>query len=665
MKSVYRCVCLSALLLSALPALASDNWTTPTPEELKMTSIPEVPGASAVYLNLTQTADDHLHMFSNYVRLKVLTEGGKEYANVDLPYFASYDGASVDDIAGRTIAPDGTVTMFTGKPYDKLIAKAGNVKYKSKVFTLPDVQVGSILEYRFKIHYGDGYFINPNWYIQSNLFLKSAHYQWIPTTHEVISEMDGGDISNAIAWTPLLPPGAAVKDAVIGGVDTISLDIANVPPVAHEEMMPPMDSISYRVLFYYTGYHSSGEYWKKTGERWSDRTNRFIGPGGKLKSAVEASHVAGETQDKTLRRLYAQVMTFENTDFTHQQTQKEEKAHGLKDATTSWDIYERKRGSGDQLTELFVAMARASGMKAYVMQVADRSKRLFMPNYLSLSQLDDAIAIVNVDGKDVYLDPGQRYCQYGHTAWEHQFVDGLRQQDKGAALAQTPGEVSSNNHSTRMADLKLDERGVASGTVILSYEGNEALSWRQRGVRGDEASVKQDLRSSLEHMLPGGVDVEVSEVKNLDNPEQPLKVTYTVHGAVGTPVGKRLLVPADVFESSKKAVFTQPKREVAIDLHYASYVQDAVRYTLPPSFAIESVPNADKEFYLQEAGFTTSSKRAGNSVTFFRNVSMAKVLVIPAEYPEFRTFYNKLESRGQDAMVLTHAAPGAVAGGTR
>lgn len=52
-------------------------------------------------------------------------------------------------------------------------------------------------------------------------------------------------------------------------------------------------------------------------------------------------------------------------------------------------------------------------------------------------------------------------------------------------------------------------------------------------------------------------------------------------------------------------------------------------------------------------------------MTFFRNVSMAKVLVIPAEYPEFRTFYNKLESRGQDAMVLTHAAPGAVAGGTR
>lgn len=419
------------------------------------------------------------------------------------------------------------------------------------------------------------------------------------------------------------------------------------------------------MLFYYTGYGSSQEYWKKTGARWSDRTNHFIGPNGKLKSAVEASKVAGETQDQAVRRMYAQVMTMENTDFTHEQTHKEEKAHGLKDATTSWDIYDRKRGTGDQLTELFVAMARASGMKAYVMQVADRKKRLFLPSYLSMDQLDDAIAIVNVDGKDVYLDPGQRYCQYGHMAWQHEYVGGVRQEEKGSALGQTPGEPLTNNHATRVAELNLDERGVATGTVILSYQGNEALSWRQAGLRGDEASVKQDLRTSMEHMLPGGVDVQVKELKNLDNPEQPLLVTYEVHGAIGTPVGKRLLVPADVFESSSKAVFTQPKREVAIDLHFASFVQDAVRYTVPASFAIESVPDADKQLYLNEAGYSTSNKRAGNSVTFFRNVSIATVLVTPKDYPDFRTFYNKLDSKGQEAMVLTRAAAGAAAGGTR
>ena len=40
---------------------------------------------------------------------------------------------------------------FTGKPYEKLLAKTATFKYRAKVFSLPDVEVGSILEYRYKL----------------------------------------------------------------------------------------------------------------------------------------------------------------------------------------------------------------------------------------------------------------------------------------------------------------------------------------------------------------------------------------------------------------------------------------------------------------------------------------------------------------------------------
>ena len=90
-----------------------------------MTSIPEVPGAAAVYLNREETTEDKLHAWSVYVRLKVLTEKGKDYANVELNYAHGREGAgyTVGDIAGRTIHPDGTVIPFIGKPYEKLIEK--------------------------------------------------------------------------------------------------------------------------------------------------------------------------------------------------------------------------------------------------------------------------------------------------------------------------------------------------------------------------------------------------------------------------------------------------------------------------------------------------------------------------------------------------------------
>ncbi len=137
---------LSALPLAALalaPALNA-QWTAPTPEELSMTSIPEVPGAPAVYLWKEELADDGLHMQSFYVRLKVLTEGGKEYANVELPYLSGDAGRSIDTIAGRTIHSDGTIIPFTGKPYEKVVEKMQGYKVKVKIFTLPSVEVGSI-----------------------------------------------------------------------------------------------------------------------------------------------------------------------------------------------------------------------------------------------------------------------------------------------------------------------------------------------------------------------------------------------------------------------------------------------------------------------------------------------------------------------------------------
>ena len=91
-----------------------------------------------------------------YERIKVLNEEGKQYANVVLAYQtpslfsggSSFD-STIKEITGRTIHADGTIVSFTGKPFERTAEKVKGEKRQEKVFTLPDVQVGSILEYRF------------------------------------------------------------------------------------------------------------------------------------------------------------------------------------------------------------------------------------------------------------------------------------------------------------------------------------------------------------------------------------------------------------------------------------------------------------------------------------------------------------------------------------
>jgi hypothetical protein len=427
------------LPMSSAVALGQ-QWIAPTPEELSMTSIKEVPGAAAVYLNKDETTEDALHMHSFYVRLKVLTEKGKDYANVELPFYTGEGGTTVDEIEGRTIHPDGTIIPFSGKPYEKLIVKSGDVKVKAKVFTLPSVDVGSIIEYRYKIRLDDNYFQEPRWMIQSDLYTRKAHYMWRPTGHDLVN--DKGDlVSGRIAWSPILPPGAQIKQSdVMTGGKQWELDIQDVPPLPHEDYMPPLDSVSYRVLFYYTPYHSIQEFWTSTGKEWSKNVDRFVGPSGKVADYAKSLVSATDTEDQKARKLYAAVMAMENTDYTRERTTREEKAAGFRDLKNTEDVMKRERGNSDQLTQLFVALARGVGLKAYVMGVADRDERLWIPMYMSLNQVDAYIAIVVIDGKDVYFDPGERYCEPEHLSWRHASTGGIRQTAGGTDIAATPGE---------------------------------------------------------------------------------------------------------------------------------------------------------------------------------------------------------------------------------
>ena len=133
-------------LFTASPALLLAQFQEPTKDELQMTVDPKAPGADAVYFYREEITDDAMHFVSYYERVKVLTEKGKELATVKVSYLHGID--TVTDIQGRTIHPDGTVIPLAAKPADLMDFKAKDFQRNSVVFTLPNVEVGSILDYR-------------------------------------------------------------------------------------------------------------------------------------------------------------------------------------------------------------------------------------------------------------------------------------------------------------------------------------------------------------------------------------------------------------------------------------------------------------------------------------------------------------------------------------
>jgi hypothetical protein len=65
--------------------------------------------------------DDEKRLETKWIRIKVFTERGKDYADIRIPYIAH--SASIEGIQGRTVRADGTVIPLNGTVFDTVLVK--------------------------------------------------------------------------------------------------------------------------------------------------------------------------------------------------------------------------------------------------------------------------------------------------------------------------------------------------------------------------------------------------------------------------------------------------------------------------------------------------------------------------------------------------------------
>jgi transglutaminase-like putative cysteine protease len=648
-KAVVRRAILILFFFLPSPFLALAQWQQPTPEELKMTSVPAAPDADAVYLSVDEATDDNMHTKTVYVRLKILTDQGKKYADVEVPYEGR--NYSVDGVEGRTIHSDGTVQPFTGKPFDRLAEKTSEYKYVTKVFSMPDVQPGSIIEYRYSLHYHDSFVIGGVWYVQRDLYVAKAHFSFAP--FKDIERVDTKGGFAGIQYVHVLPSGLDVKKDVTG---RFSLDATDIPAAPAEEYLPPIRSLTYRVLFYYTGYNSADDFWKGRGHDWSKDMDKFASPSGRLADAARELVSGANTPDEKLGKLYDAVMKMENTNFTRERSAEENNAQGVKHIESAQDVFDLKRGDSDQLALLFIALARAAGFKAYAMQVTNRDENLFQQYYLTLRQLDDVIAIVEVNGKDVYFDPGQRYCKYGSLHWKHTMSTGLRQTDHGAVIATTPNGNYKDTQIQRSAYLTIDASGKVTGLVRILMSGTTALRWRQRALETDEIEASREFENDLQRSVPDGVVVKARKMSGLDDYQHLLMVTLDVSGSMGTATPKRVFLPCFFFEAGEKPLFPHAKRVNPVDLHYPYVSQDDVTIILPPGEKLEQAPQNSSIPLQQFALYSTAVTTDGSKLSLNRTLVMANTIYYKDEYPALKGFLDKVNSDDQERAIVERSS---------
>jgi len=644
-------VAAALLFRPLLPTTLGDDWLPIDPADLKMTSEPKAPGAPAIYLyrqvdrkDATRAATEY-----NYVRIKILTEEGRQFANIEIPYYRQDASVNISNIRARTIRPDGTVVNFDGKVYDKTIEKTKGTKIRAKTFNIPDVQVGSIVEYHFNYDFEDHYIFDSHWVVSDQLFTRSAKFSLKPFPEWAVRW----------SWPAGLPLGTVPPKQEPDNV--VRMTAHDIPAFEIEDYMPPENELKFRVLFIYSqeGFEQDpAKFWRKYGKKRYDALESFLSKRKELESFVSSVVSPNDSQDVKLRKIYARVQQFRNLSYEPRKSAEEEKRDKQKKIENAADVLKYGYGSGSDLTWLFVGLARAAGFEASGGFVATRNDYFFQQNRMNSDELNSNVAIVKVDGKDLFFDPGSAFIPYGLLPWMETGVNGLKLNKDGGVWVDTPLPLSVDSQIVRKADFKISDDGSLEGKVAVTYTGLEAATRRQSWRNQDAEARKKYLEDVLKDYVPASIDVELKNQPDWESSEKPLVAEYEVKipGWVSS-AGRRALMPAGIFCSTEKRMFEHANRVNAIYFQYPHRKTDDVTVELPAGLKIGSLPKpADQDAKAAEYILTVEEKSGAIHVT--RVLRNDLVLLQKELYPTLRNFFLVVKSSDEKQIVLE---PGAAA----
>lgn len=628
----------------ALPA-GADDWLPVTPEEISMTAEPLAPRAPAVYLYRQVDRDDGAPYEIDYYRIKILTEEGRKYANVEIPYFSATQ--RINSIEARTIRPDGSIFEFDGTIYDKTIVKARGVRWSAKTFTLPDVPVGSIVEYRYRRSMTYGFVFDSQWILTADLFTKRAKFSLAPNRN----------LSMRYSWPQGLPPGTDAPKEVKG---RIQLEAHDVPALVTEEYMPPEDELKYRVDFIYLQEGSPEKdptaFWKRYANERYRVVNRFVDRQRALEKVLPLIVAQDDTPEVKLSKIYARVQQVRNLSYEREKSEQETNRERLKSNSDVVDVLEHGYGYGEEITWLFLALARAAGLQAEPVEVATRNDHFFSRNVMNPADLNTNVVKVRVGTNDLYFDPGTVFTPMGFLPWVESGVTGLRLDRNGGQWVTTPVPAASDSRVERKATLRLTDAGTLEGRLTVTYTGFEAQVRRLEEREEDATGRKHYLEQQVQDDIPVGADVDLINSPDWSSSAPTLVAEFDLKiPGWAIAAGSRALLPVAPFSGGEKHTFEHVVRVHPLYFPFLAEQSDDITVSLPPDLQVASLPQP-RSIDGNIIRYGLAAETANGVLHLKRRLGVYTLLLDAKYYPAIRETFQKLRAADAGEVILTSAA---------
>jgi len=575
-------------------------------------------------------------VFEQHRIVKIFDSRGERFANVVIPYGGRSEVVAIE---ARTISPDGRIVVLDGSDIFDVSLYPNFVFFsdqRAKLFTLPAVEEGAVLEYRYRVSVHDRTFWH-SWGFQHDAPTLISRFTLIkPAEWNVNYRTYGTEVDPDVTEMPE------------GFKSTMRWEVRDMPALRSEVGMPPSRERVARLALAPLGFNT-----------WSDVASWYYGlswprtaAGSETERLVEELTAGAATDEEKAERIYTWVRD-------RVRYLAVEIGIGGYRPHAAEEVCTNMYGDCKDMATLVCSMAREAGLNVHQVLVSTWYNGIPDTTLPSPLHFNHAIAYapdLGVDG--IWMDPTEKGCPFGDLPWYDQGTPVLVVGEDGAGeIVTTPRSRPEENTEQTVWRVRLKEDGSATVVGRTVMRGAPAVE-----TRGQLLYTSQEMRRQwLETLLAkecSGARVDSFIIEGLKPVGDSLATLYGFHTPFFVTVRGSDMVfrPGMITASELPDYFRSPERTHPVRLRFGVERELSLTIALPTGWSMQPATRADS--LISRFGSSRFRWRVKESeLAVWNHYTLAAVDVRPAEYQEFREFLDSMRKQNLGDLILTTPHP--------
>lgn len=602
------------------------------------------------------------YTYTKRTRIKILNLSKLDEANQEFYLFVGEDDEeTVGKIKGTTYNFENGKIIETDLTKEAVFKDKYDAKHKVVKFTMPNVQVGSVIEFEYSISSIFNYTL-PNWKFQKDIpVLKSIFFVEVPEFYSYringkgyirlpapinssrnVKEYVSSRVSNQDGTT------TNYRGEMEFSMNATIWEASNMPAVTEEPYVACVDNYITQIDYELASVRIPNSIQENYSETWKDIITKLL----------HNEKVGGQLNKNTsyLTDLFQEISKSAAT-----KTEKLNAAYAAIQKKMSWDeirskyvntnlkdAFKNAKGNCSEINLILISLLKDLEIEAYPVMLSTRNNG-FTPNYPTEDGFNYMIALARIDGKNILLDATLKNVLPG--VLPRRCLNGKGLIMKETAVEWVDLNPATNQNTITSVEGKMDENGKIAGKINIAKKGYEAID-----LRYDISSAKEkDTYLKDFEKNNSGLTLVSHNFQNIDSLNLPTKEIYefTMDGIAEKNSDMIYFSPILIDKLSENP-FRLKDRVYPVEYPYPFEITYIANIEIPQGYKVEEKPaNINLSLPENNGKFTYMVNVLNEkSVQVNYKFSIKKTIFSGVEYEAIREFYTQFIKKLDEQVVL-------------